>query len=93
LRILISANAAGKLSADLLCQFCASSIRKHEHSWTENEGEWLRLPFTLPSTHGFLLAGHFQLLKSENQMAGFTHGIDIFVPSLDRDSIFIKIDR
>jgi len=49
--------------------------------------------FLFRSTRGFLLAGHFQLLKSENQIAGFTHGIDIFVPSLDRESIFIKIDR
>jgi hypothetical protein len=39
------------------------------------------------------LAVRFQFLKSENQIAGFTHGIDIFVPSLDRESIFIKFDR
>jgi hypothetical protein len=50
-------------------------------------------PFTLPSSRGFLLAVRLQFLKSENQIAGFTQGIEIFVPSLDRESIFIKIDR
>jgi hypothetical protein len=42
---------------------------------------------------GFLLAGRFQFSKSENQVTGPTQGIDIFVASLDRDSMFIKIDR
>jgi hypothetical protein len=51
-------------------------------------------PFTRSSpSGGFLLAGRFQFLKSENQIAGPTHGIEIFVARLDRESLFIKIDR